>query len=84
MKRIVMHVDRLLLRGFTRSDAARLATGLRVELQSLLRGDAAVAALSGHENAHVVRAGTVRVAQGSSAAAVGRAAATRIVRGAKS
>jgi hypothetical protein len=83
MRRVVLHVDRLLLRGFTRGDAAPLAAGLRAELRSLLGGAAAVAALSEHEASHVVRAGTVRVPQGGNARAVGRAVATRIVRGAK-
>jgi hypothetical protein len=84
MRRVVMHVDCLLLRGFTRGDTARLAAGLRAELRSLLGGNAAVAALSDHATAPVVRAGTVRVPPGGGAATVGRAVATRIVRGAKS
>jgi hypothetical protein len=83
MRRVVLHVDRLLLRGFARGDAAALSAGLRAELQSLLGGEAAVAALSLHQGSHVVRAGTVRVPDGSSAGAVGRAVAGRIVRSTK-
>lgn len=81
MRRIVLHVDRLLLRGFTRGDAAHVAAGLRAELRSLLGGAGAVGALSEHAASGVVRAGTVRVPQGGSARAVGRAVATRIIRG---
>lgn len=81
MRRVVLHVDRLLLRGFARGDAAPLAAGLRAELRSLLGGHGAVAALSEHEASQVVRAGTVRVPQGGSARTVGRAVAARIVDG---
>ena len=84
MRRVVVHVDRLLLRGFARGDAARLAAGLRTELGALLGGDGALAVLSHHATAQIVRAGTVRVPEGGSATAVGRAVATRIVRGAGS
>jgi hypothetical protein len=83
MRRVVLHVDRLLLRGFAHGDVAPLSDGLRAQLQSLLGGDAAIAALSQHQASHVVHAGTVRVPHGGSAGAVGRAVATRIVRGAK-
>jgi hypothetical protein len=83
MSRVVLHVDRLLLRGFARGDAAPLSAGLRAELQSLLKSEDAVAALSQREASHIVKAGTVRVPHGGSAHAVGRAVATRIVRGGK-
>jgi hypothetical protein len=84
MKRVVLHIDRLLLRGFARSDVAAVSAGMRSELQSLLSDDAAVAALSRHQASHVLQSGTVRVMHGGSAAAVGHAVAGRIVRGAKS
>ena len=42
-----------------------------------------IAALSQHRASHFVHAGTVRVPHGGSAGAIGRAVATRIVRGAK-
>lgn len=83
MRRIVLHVDRLLLRGFTRRDVAPFSAGFRAELQSLLGFDDAIDAVSQHQASHVVEAGTVRVPYGGSANAVGRAVATRIVRGGK-
>jgi hypothetical protein len=83
MRRVVLHIDRLLLRGFPRGDAAAVTEGLRTELQSLLGDNAAVAALSRHQESSVVRGGTVRVPHGGSPGAVGRAVAARVVRGAK-
>jgi hypothetical protein len=83
MRRVVLHVDRLVLRGFPRRDAVAVAEGLRTELQSLLAGDAAVAALSEHKTSDVVRAGTVRVPHGAGGGGVGRAVAVRIARGAR-
>ncbi|MDB6158419.1 MAG: hypothetical protein JWO04_2125 [Gammaproteobacteria bacterium] len=85
MKRVVLHIDQLSLRGFSHADTAVFSDGLSSGLQSLLgRGDAAVDALSQHHASHFVKAGSVRVPHGGSAGAVGRAVAGRIVRGAKS
>ncbi len=84
MKRVVLHIDRLELRGFAAGDVAAVSAGLRAELQSRLGGDAAIAALSRHQASDVVRAGTVRVRHGGGPDAVGRAVAGRIVRGAGS
>ena len=81
MRRVVLHVDRLVLRGFPRTDAAALSAGLRAELQVLLGREGAVAALSRHQGAPVVRADTVRVPHGGRAGAVGRAVAARIAGG---
>ena len=84
MRRVVVHIDRLVLRGVARGDAAAVSAGLRAELQDRLGGDAAVAALARHQASEAVRAGTVRVPHGGGPEAVGRAAAGRIVRGAGS
>jgi len=81
MRRVVLHVDRLVLRGFARDEAAAVTAGLRAELQSLLGGEAALAALSLHQASSFVKAGTVHVPHGGSARATGRAVAARIVRG---
>ncbi len=83
MRRVVLHVDRLVLRGVARGDAAGVAEGLQAELQSLLGAPSGVAALVGHGGSYSVQAGTARVRQGGDAASVGRAAAGRIVRAAR-
>jgi hypothetical protein len=81
MRRVVVHIDRLVLRGVAAGDAAALSAGLRTELQFRLGSDGAVMALSRHQAFEAVRAGTVRVPHGGGPEAVGRAAAGRIVRG---
>lgn len=81
MRRIVLHIDCLTLRGFARSRAAAVSAGLRAELQSLLAADPAVDAMLAHQSARVLQAGEVRVTQGETPAAVGRATAGQIVRG---
>jgi hypothetical protein len=82
-RRIVLHVDRLVLRGIDRADAAGVAEGLQAELQALLAGEGAVAALASQHALHAVRAGTARLSQDADGAAVGRAVAGRIVQGSK-
>ena len=79
----LLHIDRLALRGFARSDAAAVSAGMRAELESLLAANPAVDALLAHRSSRVLRAGEVRVTPSATPAAVGRAAASRIVRGAK-
>ena len=64
MRRIVLHIDCLTLRGFARSRAAAVSAGLRAELQSLLAADPAVDAMLAHQSARVLQAGEVRVTQG--------------------
>lgn len=83
MRRIVLHIDRLVLRGIDRADAAGVAKGLQAELQALLAGEGAVAALASQHALHAVRASTAHVPRDADAAAVGRAVAGRIVPGSK-
>lgn len=83
MTRTVLHIDRLVLEGIERADAAGIAAGLQAELQVLLTADGAAAALAAHDASYVVQAGTARVPQGGDAASVGRAVAGRIVRPAR-
>jgi len=83
MRRVVVHVDRLVLRGFARGDVYPLAAGLRGELQALLGVHGAISAMSQHHGAHRVRAWTVRAPAGGHPRALVRAVATRIVRGGK-
>lgn len=84
MRRVVLLVDRLVLRGFERTDAPALAHGIEGELRDLLGADGAVRALATAHGSHTLRAGKARVPHGTGAATVGRAVAGRIMRGAKS
>lgn len=77
MKRIVLHVGRLVLRGVDRSDAEAVSDALQAELQRLLGpGGAGILAVQG--SSHALQAGPVRLAPGAGAAGLGRAAAASI------
>jgi hypothetical protein len=76
MSRIVLHIDRLVLRGVERADAAAVADALQAELHTLLAGGGSPLATQG--NAHALQARKVRLPHGADAAALGRAVAARI------
>lgn len=84
MKRIVLHIDRLVLRGIPRTGAGAFSAGLRAELQSTLGSDPSLDAVSNREDSRPIQAGAVRVPHGAGAGAVGRAVASRIVGAARS
>ena len=66
MTRVVLHIDRLVLRGVERGDAGALAAALRSALQERLGGPAA-AALAAHPSTALLRAQPVRLAPGGGA-----------------
>ena len=75
MKKIVVHIDRLVLRGVERHDAAAVAEGVQAELQRRL----ASAPPSSFGSAHRIVAGEVHVSH-SRGSAVGVAVAGRIAK----
>lgn len=77
MTRVVLHIDRLVLRGVDPADAGAVAAALRAELGRRLQRDAA-AALAGQGDRAVLRAGRVHLAPGDHGQALGRAVAARI------
>ena len=77
MKRIVLHIDRLVLRGVERGDAAAVSAALQAELQSLLSPEGA-GTLATQGSVHALQAGRVRLPPGADAPALGRALASRI------
>jgi hypothetical protein len=79
--RVHVHIDRLVLRGISRADAAAVGAGLQAQLQHLLAAPDAARALAAGGNQHRVRAGRVRISQGHGAITMGRAVAGNIVRG---
>lgn len=83
MSRIVVHIDRLVLRGVAGADAASVSAALRAELVARLATGDGLAALSPLHGREAVRAGRTAVARGSEPAAVGKAVAGRILRGAE-
>lgn len=84
MTRIVVHIDKLVLHGFDRHDAAAVSAGVQAELQRLLEQPGAAASLSEGGHRGQLRVGVVPVAQGSGAHGIGRAIAGGIVSGGKS
>lgn len=79
MSRIVLHIDRLVLRGINAADAAVFSESLRSELASRLADPAARAALVACSGSHRLNVGSVQVPRGQSASATGQAVAGRIV-----
>jgi hypothetical protein len=78
-KRIVLHAERLVLRGIERADASAVSAGLQAELRARLAGEGGAAGLTAQDGVPAVRAGTARVALGGDAGAIGRAVAASIV-----
>lgn len=77
MTRIVLHIDRLVLRGVEPADAGAVAAAMQAELGRLLGSDAGAALLAPGDSA-VLRAGRVHLAPGDHGPALGRAVAARI------
>lgn len=77
MTRIVLHIDRLVLRGVDAGDARTVACALQAELGQLLRADGG-AALVAQGNRAVLRAGRIGLAPGAEGTALGHAMAVRI------
>jgi hypothetical protein len=80
MKRVIVHIDRLVLKGFRPEDRHAIAEGLRVELGRRLGESAAIQnwAASGHRER--VR---MELTLGNDPVALGRDAGRQIAEGAK-
>lgn len=83
MTRIVLHIDRLVLRGIAPKDARAVSAGVRAELQRLLGEPGAAAALAAGGDRFRVRTAPTPLASDTSAAATGRRIAASIVNGVK-
>lgn len=77
MKTIVLHIDRLVLRGVDRHDAAAVSGALQAELQRLLGADG-TGTLATQASVHALQAGRVQLPQGADAPTLGHAVAARI------
>ena len=72
MKRVVVHIDRLVLKGFRHEDRHSIAQGLREELNRLLLAEPnAAAQFVSRGNLQGIRVGGVRVEAESKPVAVG-------------
>jgi hypothetical protein len=79
--RIVLHIDRLVLRGFDPIDRDSLAEGLRQELVELLTRPASAPSITGLRSAPRLSAGTVRIDHDAQPAYIGKLIAGRIIKG---
>lgn len=81
MKRVVLNIERLVLRGFGGDDREAIAEGLRQELSRLLADPRAVGKLTSGGDVARLRLGPVSVEQGAGSQQVGAGVAQRIVQG---
>lgn len=71
MKRVVIHIDRLVLNGFRFEDRHTIAAGLQQELSRLLVDRQTVEGLTGLGDLSRLQLGGVHIAQGSKPQRVG-------------
>jgi hypothetical protein len=84
MRRIVLHVDRLVLRSFRYEDRDAIADGLQVELARLFAEPDTAARLMNIDNTAHLQVGNVSVRHGEKPTSVGVQAAQGIARSIKS
>lgn len=82
-KRVVLHIDQLVLNGFAQADRHAVATGLQRELARLLAEPEAMAAWSAQTGVPRLRAAPAPVAAGAAPLHVGTRAAQAIHRAMK-
>jgi hypothetical protein len=81
MKRVFLHIDRLILRGFRHADRHAVADGLQGELTHLLAGSVSAQALASLGHVSHLRAGNITLAQHAKPRASGVTAARAIFKG---
>jgi len=83
MKRVVVQIDRLVLRGFDSRSREQVAEGLRAGLGEVLSGRDGLRQLSGTNGKSRLKVGAVSIGQGSTPEAVGRQLARGMFGGGK-
>lgn len=78
MSRIVLHIDRLVLRGIAPEDASTFAEALQAELQQRLAADGGQA-LVGHQRQARYRPAPIRLAPHTSSEQFGQAVANQLL-----
>ena len=81
MTRVVVHIDKLVLRGIERADAAAVSAGIEAQLQQMLVAPGMATKLVDAGDHHRIKAGVVDVSKAGGAQQLGRKAGKRIVRG---
>jgi hypothetical protein len=80
MKRVVVHIDRLVLKGFRHEDRHAIAAGLQQELGRVFADREAVSLLRAMRDVSRLHVGGVRIEQGSKPQRVGEKVAHGIGR----
>lgn len=78
MKKVIVHIDRLVLNGFGREDRHAIAAGLQQELGHVLADREAVSQLGAMGNVQRLRVAGVRFEQGSRPQRIGEQVALGI------
>ncbi len=83
MQRVKIHIDRLVLRGFERSDSEAIAEGLRSQLTRLLANESSgyVEGLTSSRHVGCMRVKDVRLGADSEAGDIGAGLATGVAGG---
>jgi hypothetical protein len=81
MKRVVLHIDRVVLNGYARADRQAVVDGLRAEFARHYAEPGAANGLQGQANLDRLQAGRVAVPAGAEPGVVGRHAARGITKG---
>lgn len=83
MKRIILHIDRLVLKGYQHEDRQGIAAGLQQELAKLFAVPQAAQQLTTMGDISRLRAGNIRVGPGEKSQHVGSQVAQGIAKGMK-
>jgi hypothetical protein len=81
MKRIVVHIDSLVLKGFRHEDRHAIAAGLQAELTRLFAEPSTASRLANTNHVSQLKLGNVQLAQGTKPEGVGTQLAQGIGRG---
>lgn len=81
MTRVVVHIDKLILRGIDRADAAALSKGLQAELRDLLSEQGLTSLISRQGNIPRVKVEPLSHEAGTAAHQLGSGIGRRVVNG---
>jgi hypothetical protein len=78
MRRVIVHIERLVLKDFRREDRDAIAAGLEQELGRVFADRAAVSLLGAMGDVPRLQLGGVNIAYGASAQGIGESVAQRV------
>lgn len=81
MNRVVLHIDRLVLRGIDPADAPAVSAGIRTKMESLLGESGIAQTIAGRGDRFRIKGGTAHFDQAGTAGDLGLSVGKRIARG---